>query len=376
MTARRLLTAVAATLALVALPTPGCAQVRWRDLVFTMGASVDRYSGNFTAVTTSVVDSTNRAVAAAGELGARGTLSLYRRQKGNGDLEWSFDGGLRQAAAFGFKSLDYAPGELTGTTALSWQQDVGSWGYLTLRGSYRARTVKDRTPMPLYLQPGYTNPRGMLQLNTRSWAGVSFDATVDVESANYQATALIPQLDLLDRRSSGLELGARWGGTSTMRFYVAARRTEYDKQGTFDPADPFRRDHTGRVGLEWTYAGDIFTQVGLEAVVNRSNSDRPEYDGVTGRLLFQAPLPRELTLNAYAVILAKSYVRTTGFVLLIPGEEADNASVAYVQLTRPVSSRLDAAVRLGWTRAETNNVNAYYQRLGASLQFNYRPHGG
>jgi len=366
----------AGLLALSLQPSGGGAQVRWQDLVFTLGSSMDGYSGNFSAVTVSVVDTTRQAFAVAGELGARGTLSLYRSETGHRSLEWSFDGGVRQAAAFGFRSLDYSPRELAGNTALSWQQSVGTWGYLTLRGAYRARTVKDRPPMPLFLQPGYDNPRGSLHLDTRSFEGVSFDGTLDVESADYKATEFIPQLDLLDRKSAGIEMGARWGGTSTMRFYVSARRTEYGKQGTFDASDPFRRDHTARVGLEWTYASDIFAQVGLEGVVNRSNSDRPEYDAVSGHLLFQTPLPGEFTLNAYAVLLAKSYVRTTGFALLVPGEEADNASAAYVQLTRPVSPNLDAAVRLGWTRAETNTGNAYYQRFGGSLQFNFRPNGG
>lgn len=361
--------------ALGVFPAQGHAQVKWRDLVFTLGTSLDGYSGNFSAVTVSVVDTTREAVAVAGELGVRGTLSLYSTDQGHRSLEWSFDGGLRQAAAFGFRSLDYAPRELAGSTALSWQQAVGAWGYLTMRGAYRARTVKDRPPMPLFLQPGYRNPRGSLHLDTRAFDGVSFDATLDVESADYQATEFIPQLDLLDRKSSGLELGARWGGTSTMRFYMSARRTAYDKQGTFDASDPFRRDHTARVGLEWTYARDIFAQVGLEGAVNRSNSDRPEYDALSGRVLFQTPLPQDLTLNVYAVLMTKSYVRKTGFALLVPGEEADNASAAYIQLTRPVSSSLDAAVRLGWTRAETNTGNSYYQRFGGSLQFNFRPHG-
>jgi hypothetical protein len=354
-------------------PSPARAQLRWRDLVFTMGGSFDAYSGNFSAVTVSVVDTTRRAVATAGEFGVRGRLSLYQREDGNRSLELAFDGGVRQAAAFGFRSIDYAPRELSGNTAISWQEGVGSWGYLTFRGSYRARAVRDRPPMPLFLQPGYGNPRGSVHLDTRSFQGVSFDATLDIESADYRATEFIPQLDLLDRKSGGLELGARWGGAYTMRFYVSARRTSYDKQGTFDPSDPFRRDHTARVGLEWTYAGNLFAQVGLDGTVNRSNSDRPEYDAVGARVLFTAPLPHELTLNAYAALLAKSYVRKTGFALLVPGEEADNASVAYLQLAHPLASNLDGAFRLGWTRAETNTGSAYYQRFGGSIQFNYRP---
>ncbi|MCG6957133.1 MAG: hypothetical protein LJF04_14185, partial [Gemmatimonadetes bacterium] len=223
--------AVVALLALSVLPSTGSAQVRWKDLVFTLGSSLDGYSGNFSAVTVSVVDTTKQAVAVAAELGARGTLFLYRSQTGHQSLEWFFDGGMRQAAAFGFRSLDYSPRELAGNTSLSWQQSVGTWGYLTLRGAYRARAVKDRPPMPLFLQPGYYNPRGSLRLDTRSFDGVSFDATLDVESADYKATEFIPQLDLLDRKSAGIEMGARWGGTSTMRFYIGARRTQYDKQG-------------------------------------------------------------------------------------------------------------------------------------------------
>jgi hypothetical protein len=82
-----------------------------------------------------------------------------------------------------------------------------------------------------------------------------------------------------------------------------------------------------------------------------------------------------MSLNVYALLTAKSYVHDTDFTRLVPGEEADNASLAYLQLSRPVAMNLDAAFRLGWTRAETDYGSAYYQRLGASLQFNYRPRG-
>ena len=58
---------------------------------------------------------------------------------------------------------------------------------------------------------------------------------------------------------------------------------------------------------------------------------------------------------------------------LVPGEEADNASIAYVQVGRPMAVNLDGAIRVGWTRAETDIGNAYYQRFGLSVRMNYRP---
>lgn len=345
------------------------AQVQWRDFVVTMGGSVEGYSGNFSAVTQPIVDSTDHATAAVGELGVRGVLSLLRSRSRS--FEVSFDGGMRQAAAAGFRRRDYAPREWVGSATGRFTQGLGSWGSVVLRSAIRSRAVRDRPPMPLFLQPGYTTAQGSVTLLTRSVDGVSFDAQVDMERADYQP--LDYALDLLDRTSTGVEVGMRWGGASTMRFYGGFRWTEYSNQGSFDPEDPFRRDHTARVGLEWTYAGTVFAQFGVEGTVNRSNSNRPEYDALSARALFSTPLPNEFSLNLYALLTAKSYVREIDSPLLVPGEEADNASIAYLQLGRPLALNLDGALRLGWARAETDIASAYYRRFGASLQFNYRP---
>ena len=116
-------------------------------------------------------------------------------------------------------------------------------------------------------------------------------------------------------------------------------------------------------------------QLGVDGTVNRSNSNRPEYDALSGRAVFATPLPGAFTLTAFAVLTGKSYLQETGFARLVPGEEADNASIAYLQVSRPLASNLDGVFRLGWTRAETDYGGAYYQRMGASVQFNYRPGG-
>ena len=369
---RRLLGVLAAT-AVFATPYPGQAQTRLQDLVLNWGGSVDSYSGNLSSVTVPIVDSTDHATAAVGEIGVRGLLSLYRSTRRSLDL--SFDGGTRQHAAFGFELRDYAPREWAGSLAARFTQSLGGWGGLTVRSGVRGRSIKDRPPMPLFLQSGYSTLTGGIGLGTRPLGGVRFDAQADVERADYHAVSYLPQLDLLDRKVAGLELGARWGGPSTVRFYGGIRWSEYPNQGSFDPTDPFRRDHTARVGLEWTYPGDVFAQVGVDGALNRSNSNRPEYDAVSLRALLTAPLPHAFSLNVFSVFTFKSYVHDTEYTRLVPGEEADNASVAYVQISHALASNLDGAIRFAWTRAETDIGDEYYQRFGASVQFNYRPLG-
>ncbi len=353
-------------------PGPAYAQARIQDLVFTLGGSAERYTGNFSAVTVTVVDSTKRAWAVVGEMGVRGVLDVY-----DGDsrsLRLSFDGGLRETAAMGFRFRDYAPREWVGSTSLDYVQSLGTWGSLRASGTFKGRTVEDRPPMPLFLQPGYSSNQATLGVVTRSYGGVTFDAQVDAGSANYRALQFVPQLDLLDRSEKGLEIGTRWGASSSnIRFHGGLQWTDYRNQGTFDPQDPFRRDHTLRVGVAWSHSGDLFAQVGVDGVLNRSNSNRPEYDAVSARALVSTPLPWQLSLNLFGVFTKKSYVHDTGFARLVPGEEADNASIAYLQLGRPLASNLDGAVRWAWSRAETNIGRAYYQRFGMSVQLNYRP---
>ena len=69
----------------------------------------------------------------------------------------------------------------------------------------------------------------------------------------------------------------------------------------------------------------------------------------------------------------KSYLFETEFVRLVPGEEVDNASQAYLTLSRPLAINLDAALQLGWTRAETDVGEQYYERYGMTVLFRYRP---
>ena len=361
-----------AVLSALLVPHEAAGQVRWSDLVFTIGGSAGRYTGNFSAVTVAVVDSTDQATAAGGELGVRGRLVLLERERQR--LTFDLDGGVRQAAALGFRLRDYTPREWVGSSSLEFQQTLGSWATGSVRGGIDTRSVRDRPPMPLFMQPGYTTLNAAVGLVTRSFQGVAFDLVADIESADYRALEFVPQLDLLDRRANGFELGARWGREPSMiRFFGGVRWSEYEHQGSFDSDDPFRRDHTIRAGLRWEHVGDMLVEVGLEGTLNRSNSNRPEYDALGLSAALTAPLPGKLTLSVLALLTTKSYVHETDFARLVPGEEADNASIAYAELMRSIRSNLDGGLRLGWTRAETDIGNAYYQRVGFSFLFNYRP---
>ena len=355
------------------LTSPASGQSRVRELELNGGLSVEAYRGNLVAASSSVTDSTQRADAAIGELGTRGTVALLESER-----RWlflGFDAGFRQFAAAGFVVRDYAPRELVGQSTLSFSQLFGAWGTATARAGWRGRAVKDRPPMPLFLQPGFGIATASLKLELSQIDGVRFDVLADGELANYSATRLAQQLDLLDRRSQGAEVGASWGDRAVVRVFSSVRKSRYANQMTFDPADPFRRDRTVQGGFSWSIDSPVTAEIGVEGTVNRSNSRRPEYDALSARSLVSVPLPFDIGATLLAVVTGKSYVNQSDFKVLVPGEEADNASVVYLDLARPLALGLDASLRLGWTRAEADVGNAYFQRFGLSMLLRYRPGG-
>lgn len=354
---------------------PVSAQVRVQDVVITSGAAVEAYDGNLASVTAPVVDSTESAAARVGQIGVRADLLLH--QTPDRVVSGGFDFGLRQFAAEGFSARDFAPRELAGRIEVSAWQRFDVIGNVGVEAGWRGRRVDDRPPMPLFLQPGFQEGRVALAWESRPTPdGLRFDARVDYDNADYRAPERVRQLDLLDRNSVGVELGAAWGQTSNFRVYTVARRTRYPRQSSFDPDDPFRRDRTYSAGARWSYRNGFILELGLEGVVNRSNSSRPEYDAASLSTQFAAPLPWwDLSVNVIGILTGKRYVEETEFARLVPGEEADNASVLFVDVGRSVASNLDATLRLGWTRAETDIGEAFYERVGLGVLFNFRPFG-
>lgn len=364
-----------AVTALALVAAPAAAQVRIVDLVFTGGVSAEGYRGNFSAVSVQVVDSTNHASAAVGEFGLRGTVLLLE-DPGVSRVNLLVDAGVRQFAAAGFELRDYAPREWTTSLDLSWARRVSSLGQFSLFTGFRGRAVDDRPPMPLFLQPGYSTWRGGVRFHVDPIQGVAFDAEVGLRRTNYDALSTLSQLDLLDRRARGFTIAATAGGRHdwTVRFHTGFETSEYRGQASFDPDDPFRRDRTVTLGAEWNLEADVLATLGVEATVNRSNSTRPEYDAVSVNGEFSMVLPWwDLSTNLYSLVTLKSYVHETEFARLVPGEEADNASLIYLDLARPLAINLEGVLRFGWTRAETDIGRSYYSRFGTTFLLNFRP---
>ncbi len=349
-------------------------QIIVNDLVITAGVAGEDYSGNLPSVALAVVDSTQDASAAVGEFSGRLDATYFFDQTRR--LSLTVDVGLRQFAATGFKVRDYAPREWAGRVDAAYSQALSSWGSLTVYGGYKGRAVNDRPPMPLFLQPGYNQYNGGVTLGLGVGV-VRFDVGVRGQIDSYRSLKLLPQLDLLDRESAGIEVGVEVVQPSRnwrLRLFGALEGSRYPSQPSFDAADPFRRDETIRTGAQWTYVGSVIAAIGLEGTLNRSNSARPEYNAASLRGELTAPLPWDMSITLFTTVTGKDYLLETEFARLVPGEEADNASVAYVTLARPFAPNLDGRLRFGWTRAETDIGDSYYERYGVTFLFDFRPH--
>ena len=369
---------VVGALALAAVGTQPAGSQLIRDLVVTGGVAGEGYSGNLSAVTIPVIDSIDNAAAAVGQFSARLDMDLLP-DRDRSLLDVTVDAGLRQFAATGFKIRDYAPREWVGSVNGNYSRGLQGWGSLLVTAGFRGRAVEDRPPMPLFLQPGYNRWTGGAMLRYLATGGVSFDVGLSGEIENYQGVELLPQLNLLDHRGVAGRVGVNWTTRShwALRLFGQFERSTYPQQGSFDPADPFRRDETLKVGGSLTYSGGtLLVNVGLDGTRNRSNSRRPEYDALVLRANITYPLPWSIIADGVVVATGKSYLHETEFVRLVPGEEADNASQAYLTLSRPVAPNLDAALQFGWTRAETDVGDQYYERYGVTALFRYRPNGG
>lgn len=370
----RLAMAACAALLFGVAGRPLPAQVAVRDFVLTGGLSVEGYRGRLPAVTVPRVDSTDRAGAAIGQFGGSGTLVFHSSSRG--EVTLAADAGFRQFAAQGFEVRDYSPRELVGSAELRYRRQLGGLGTLRTSVRLKGREVADRPPMPLFIEPGYGSARAAARFELVPVGGVLFDGEIVGEAVNYTPPNVAPHLDLLDRRLIAAEAGAQWGGEDyAIRFHVGYSSIRYPEQRSFVPADPFRRDHAVRTGARLTLHSPVFAALGIEGTLNRSNSQRPEYDALSATALVTAPLPVDFNLQLFAVLTGKSYLHRSRFARLVPGEEADNASVAFVSFSRPLTPELDAAVRLGWTRAEAEIGGAYFQRFGATLFLHYYPGG-
>ena len=357
----------------VLVPSTTEAQVSWRDFVITGGVSAEGYQGNLPTAGATVQDSTEVASAMVSEMGARG--GWVWRHEGAVRATLDFDGGVRQFTARGFELRDYAPREWVGTLDLTAYQTLGSGVLLTGFTRVRGRQVEDRPPMPLFLPPAYRSVQGGLAVELGNSARSRVNLTVVADRSDFAAPEFAPQVSLLDRSSGSARLATTLpaGSTGSWELFVRGELSRYPEQTTFVEDDPFRRDRGWSGGVEWTHQGPRVAQLGAEVRTNRSNSRRPEYNSVTLQSLFSSPAPGDMIVSAYAALTVKRYLEASPAARLIPGEEANNASLAYLSVTRGLARNLDGTLRVGWTRAETEIGGEYFQRFGAYMLFRYRP---
>ncbi len=358
---------------LMALPTLAEGQVSLRDLVVTGGLSGEGYRGNLETAGAAVRDSTEVASAVVSEMGARGGWVL--RRNGSVRAALDFDGGVRRFTARGFELRDYAPREWVGTLDLTTFQPLGGSAMLSGFGRVRGRAVEDRPPMPLFLPPAYRMVQGGVGLELDAGGGRRVNLTTAGERSDYSATEFAPQIRLLDRSHGSARVGLTLPRSSNTRveFFAGGELSRYPEQETFVESDPYRRDRGWKAGVEWTHQGPRMVQLGVEGRTNRSNSRRPEYNSLTVEGMVSAPGPAETILSAYGAVTVKRYLAETSAARLIPGEEANNASMAYLSVSRGLARNLDSTVRLGWTRAETEIGDDYFQRVGLYMLLRYRP---
>ena len=295
----------------------------------------------------------------------------------NRNLTVRLDAGLRQFAAMGFRVRDYAPREWVGSLDADYWHWISNRWRIDAGGRVKGRRVQDRPPMPLYIHPGYDEATGVAGIRFWPRTGFHLSAQLSGVTTNYKVSQHIgPQLDLLDRRGAGMELSAQWAYGWTLRFFGSYSGLSYPRQGSFDAGDPFRRDRAVRAGLEWR-AEDAWASgrahVRIEGILNRSNSERPEYDAFKLSMTLSTFIPWDFLLQFSAVVTGKSYLHSTEFARLVPGEEADNASVVHLEFSRSLASNLDGALRFVGTRAEAEVGESYFRRYGVSVMLQYRP---
>ena len=348
------------------------------NLEIRAGVSGEAYFGDFSSLLVPQLDSSESALAGVGEWSASGVISLIARE--HQTLDVVFDGGIRQFATAGFRLRNYAPREHSGLVVTRYNQHLGS-GSVSAEATVRVRGIADSPPMPLYLQPGYDKYGATIGYNTRIRTNVHVDFAASGELADFAAPVGLPALDLLDRSSVTVRAGATRILTrakenadpeqgSRVRLFGTYGHHSYPGQGG---EGVLRADQAFGLGAVYQLTtARLGLTISVGGTLSRSNSPRVEYNA--GRV--EADLTWELGANTQIDvkgILARKRHTRPGQDALVPGEEADNASVLSATLTRWLGADINGSFRLGWRDVETNISGAYYTRFGGSFFLSFWP---
>lgn len=367
-------------LGLLSIPSTLRGQSWVRDFVITAGLTGEAWWGDFSAITVPQFDSTESAKAGVGEWSATGVFTLLNVPGHR--LETTLDAGIRQSAAAGFRLRNYAPREQSGRLTINYGLNLGG-GRLTTEATARSRRITDHPPMPLYKYPGYDiyNVQAEYAKGVR---GFNVDVKMAGEQADYKPPPQLDHLDHLDRNSMIVEVGGN------RIFYLAKDPEDYEEEGPYWAIRTFsaygyhsyprqggevqRVDHAMRLGLTFALQTNrLDITATMAGTRSRSTSPRVEYNH--GRLHVQATWLWDATdLSLVGTLARKRYIQPTQDAL-VAGEEADNASVLYAEVTRYLGPRVDGAFRIGWRKVETNYTGAFYTRFGGGFSLRVRPWG-
>lgn len=381
--ARRTAPWVVPTLALLPLlPKPPAlsGQSWFRDFEITAGLTGEAWSGDFSAISVPEFDSTESVKAGVGEWRAWGEFSLLNGPRHR--LKATLDGGIRQSAAAGFRLRNYAPREQSGRLSLSYDRGLGG-GVATAEATARSRRIIDHPPMPLYKFPGY-DIYNVQARYAKSVRAINVDVKVVGEQADYKPPPQLDHLDFLDRNSVVVEAGG------SRVFYLARDPEDYENTGDFwrfrlfgsfgyhsyprQGGEVQRVDHALRFGATFGLQTEKL-EITTTMVGTRSRSTSPRVEYNHGRVHMQATwLWDDTDVSLVGTLARKRYIEPTQDAL-VAGEEADNASVLYTEVTRSLGERVSGAFRIGWRKVETNFSGAFYTRFGGGFSLSVRPWG-
>ena len=348
--------------------------------MITAGLTGEAWWGDFSAITVPQFDSTESAKAGVGEWSATGIFRLLSVPGHR--LEATLDAGIRQSAAAGFRLRNYAPREQSGRLTINYRVDLGG-GLFTTEATARSRRITDHPPMPLYKYPGYDIYNVQAQYG-KSVHGFNVDVKVAGEQADYKPPPQLDHLDHLDRNSMIVEAGGN------RIFYLAKDPEDYEEERPYWAIRTFgaygyhsyprqggevqRVDHAMRLGVTFGLnTKRLEITATMAGTRSRSTSPRVEYNH--GRLHVQGTwLWDDTDLSLVGTLARKRYIEPTQDAL-VAGEEADNASVLYAEVTRYLGHRVDGAFRIGWRKVETNYTGAFYTRFGGGFSLRVRPWG-
>ncbi len=241
-----------------------------------------------------------------------------------------------------------------GGRGLRWQVGV--------RG--KIRDLIDPPELPVYLEPGRGEGWADASIAVPVGAGWAVEARGSAGFVHYSPA----EWQVLDRNGARGALSVVHAlGPGVARLTFTGGAEEY-----IDPLAFGRED--GRWGLraDWSTRETIFLQLEAGAAWNYSNVLGFDYRSQRAALLLSAPLGTAST-QVYAGIAFKSYTDPGSPDARVAPSDRDTGSFVIAQATLPLGATTSVHIRGEWSRSETGFRDLYFQRLGFSALFSFRP---